>query len=83
MVNNETNIQAGQRRKKICQDKLGIIALSLVSFLCITDQLSYIIVVTFAVMQYKNVYGPACLHFYGVDILEPCTQCDCQIHVHC
>jgi len=48
--------------------------LCLVSFLCITDQLSYIIVVTFAVVQYKNVYEPACLHFYGVDILDPYTQ---------
>jgi len=76
MVNNEANVQASHKGGgKICQDKLSIIALSLVRFSCITDQLSYIIVVTFAVVQYKNVYGPACLHLYGVDILEPCTQC--------
>jgi hypothetical protein len=67
-----------------------MISLSFVIFKCITDQLSYIIVVTFAVVQYKNVHEPTCLHFFGVDILEACTQCvfvkvksDYQIHAHC
>lgn len=33
-------------------------------FVCIIDQLSYYIVMTFAVMLNQNVHRPACLHFF-------------------